>query len=127
MRLPEGEDAVAVRSGLLEWAENFGDFLEEHGVPWRLEQEISEIPKFRDIRYLVQVRERDLERARELEQEYLLLENPDLAAELTELPTTDRCPACGSPVSLDRSECPSCGLSLDGPIVVIDEAGPEVE
>lgn len=121
LRLPEDQDSFVVRGGELEWAKSFGSFLEEHGIPWRLEVEKAEHSD--RLSYWVHVAERDLDRARELEQEHLLLENPVLAAEFRELelPSADQCPACGSPVSMDSSECPSCGLALDGPI--LDEAG----
>lgn len=122
---PECRDAVVVRSGELEWAESFGSFLAQHGIPWRLEIYDRSDSTRRRVRYEVCVSERDLERALELEQEHLLLENPELAEEFIALPSTDQCPACGSRVSPERSECPSCGLALDGPIV--DEDGKEAD
>jgi hypothetical protein len=113
---PESQDSIAVRGGDLQWAESFGSFLEEHGIPWRLEViERTEFPTKR-FYYFVHVAEGDLGRAVELDQEYLLLENPGLAAEFIDLPSTDQCPACGSRVSPESAECQSCGLALNGPI-----------
>lgn len=113
--LTQNQDFVLARSEDLHSLERLGSFLEEHGIPWRLE--VPEENRFSPIRYhyySIRVEEGDLDRARELQQEYLLIENPDLAAELIDLPSIDQCPACGSRVSPERSECPICGLALDG-------------
>ena len=95
-------------------AESLASFLEEHGIPCRIEvSEVDEL-KFRHSAYLICVADVDLERASELRHEHLLIENPEIAEELdTSLPEIDQCPACGSRVSADSSECPSCGLVLD--------------
>lgn len=120
---PEREDAMVVRSDALQWAESFGSFLDERGIPWRIEVKDLEISGRRHYLYSVCVAASDLDRAIELEQEHLLLENPALAAELIDLPSTDQCPACRSLISQESSECRSCGLALDEPI--IDEADTE--
>ena len=109
---PESEDFVVVKGGDLQWAENFGNFLEEHGIPWRIEVSDRSGPYRKPISCAVQVAEKDLYRAHELEQQYLLLENPALAAEFITLPSIEQCPACGSQVSPESSECQSCGLTL---------------
>jgi hypothetical protein len=112
---PDSEDFTFVRSGTLEWAEGFGSFLEEHGIPWRLEVlKESRFPKQHFYHYVC-VAQGDLDRAWELEQEYLRQENPGLAEELVDLSSTDQCPACGSRVLEESIECRSCGLSLSGP------------
>lgn len=95
-------------------AESLASFLEEHGVPCRIEVSEMDELKFRSSSYLVCVAEEDLERAQELRHEHLLIENPEIAEELDAfLPEIDQCPACGSRVSPENAECPSCGLALD--------------
>jgi hypothetical protein len=119
LRLPPGTEGLCkVRSDTLEWAESFGSFLEEHGIPWTLEvlPELRASKYRRDFGYCVCVREEDRYRAHELEQEHLLLENPGLAEEYTELPAGNQCPVCGSLTSPDKPECPGCGLVLYGPL-----------
>lgn len=94
-------------------AESLASFLEEHGIPCRIEvSEVDEL-KFRHSTYLICVAEEDLERASGLRHEHLLIENPEIAEELDAfLPEIDQCPACGSRVSPDNPECPSCGLTV---------------
>jgi hypothetical protein len=113
LALPDDQDGFVVRGGQLGWAQSFGSFLEEHGMPWRLDvPERSIVPEKRPP-YYVCVAEKDLERARELADEHARVDNPAIAAEFTALPSVDQCPACGSPALLNSPECPSCGLVLD--------------
>ena len=110
--LPPDSEASAVRiTSDLGWAKRLGSLLEQRGVPCRIDvgYDASGSPH-----YAVCVAEGDLERAEELDREHLRVEMPDGAA-FTELPPADECPACGSHVSFDETECPSCGLVLDEP------------
>lgn len=110
LSLPRDSPASVIRVADLEWAKRLGSFLERRGVPSRIEvHDFSEYP----LRYSVCVAEADVERAFELDREHMRIEVPGAA--FTELPPADECPACGSRVSLDEAECPSCGLVLDGP------------
>jgi predicted amidophosphoribosyltransferase len=95
-------------------AESLASFLEEHGIPCRIEvSEVDEL-RSRQFYYLICVPEEDVERAFELRHEHLLIENPEIADELDALlPEIEQCPACGSRVSPDNPDCPSCGLTLD--------------
>jgi hypothetical protein len=104
--------ASMVRASTAEWAKKLEALLARNGIPCRLDlYDPSERPP---RTYTVWVAEADLERAAELDHELLLIEVPDYAETFSELPPADKCPACGSPVSLDDAECPSCGLALEG-------------
>jgi hypothetical protein len=86
--------------------------LAKNGIPCRLD---VHDPKERPTRtYGVWVAEADLERAVELEHELLRSEVPDWDETFPALPSADECPACGSRVSSEDAECPSCGLALEG-------------
>jgi len=97
----------------LEKAESLGNFLEEHGIPCRIEA--SEIPgtRLKRCSYSVCVAEENLNRAIDLRHEHLLSENPEIAEEFGDFTAIDQCPACGSQVSPESAECPSCGLVLE--------------
>lgn len=108
--LPADSEASAVRiTSDLGWAKRLGSLLERRGVPCRInvDYDASENPN-----YAVCVKEEDLDRANEIDREHLQIEMPG-GAGYTELPPADECPACGSHVSFEETECPSCGLVLD--------------
>ena len=96
-------------------AESLCSYLEEHGISCRIEvSEVEEIQfKGATCSYLVCVAEEDLGRACELRHEHLLIESPEIADDFGDLPAIDQCPACGSRVSTESAECPSCGLTLE--------------
>lgn len=104
---------IVIEDSDLERVESLGSFLEEHGIPCRIEEAEVDGAKVKRFQYYVCVGEKDLERAQELRHEHLLIENPEIAEEFGALPTIDQCPACGSRVSPESAECPSCGLALD--------------
>jgi hypothetical protein len=108
----ESEAFVLLQDNHLERAESLGIFLEEHGIPCRIEASEIVPSKVKRFSYFVCVAEGDLDRALALRHEHLLIENPDLAAEFSALPTIDQCPACGARVSPASAECQSCGLVL---------------
>ena len=111
--LPPETPASLVRASSADWVKKLEGLLSKNGIRSRLD---VYDPSERPLRtYAVWVAEADLDRAAELEQELLLIEVPDWKETFPELPPADECPACGSPVSLDDAECPSCGLALDGP------------
>ena len=104
---------IVIEDRDLERVESLGRFLEEHGIPSRIEESEVEGAKIKHFHYYVCVADEDLERAQELRHEHLLIENPEIAEAFGALPTIDQCPACGSRVSPESAECPSCGLALD--------------
>ena len=117
----ETQAFVVSRSRDLRDAETLGDFLEEHGIPWRIEVSETEIASKKRFFYEVCVTGENLDRAAELEQELLFRQMPELEAAHNDPPTIDQCPACGSRVSPENEECPDCGLALNGPVVSTEE------
>jgi hypothetical protein len=110
--LPPETAAVMARAGTAHWVKKLEGVLARNGIPCRLDvYDPSERPP---LTYGVWVAEADLERAIELDHQLLLTEVPDFAETFPELPPADVCPACGSAVSSQDAECPSCGLALDG-------------
>jgi ribosomal protein L32 len=111
--LPPDTPAAMVRASSADWVKKLEGVLAKNGIPCRLD--IYD-PKERPARtYAAWVAEADLDRATELEHELLRAEIPDYDETFPELPPADVCPACGSAVSSDDAECPSCGLALNGP------------
>lgn len=104
---------VLLQDARLDRVESLGSFLEEHGIPCRIEELEVEGAKVKRFDYYLCVGDEDVERAEELRHEHLLIENPEFADAFRELPPVDQCPACGSRVPPASADCPSCGLTLD--------------
>ena len=105
--------AALVQASSADWVKKLEGVLARNGIPCRLDvYDPSERPI---STYAVWVAEADLERATELENELLRAEIPDYDETFPELPPAGICPACGSAVSSEDAECPSCGLALQGP------------
>ncbi|HEX5759140.1 MAG TPA: hypothetical protein VF121_08095 [Thermoanaerobaculia bacterium] len=107
--LPRDVEACSVRFGDLQAATELAVFLEERGVPCR----VDSTQPARRRHYHVLVAPEDQERARALDREHLAAVVPEGEAVMTE-PPPGHCPACGSRVPDEVLECPDCGLVVDG-------------
>jgi hypothetical protein len=104
------ENSAVVREGDLKWLGQLYNVLIDSGIPCTITSEAGcnkgHCHKFRLI-----VSKEDLERARERIEEYFREIHPELRAS-HELAKQGKCPACGSPVGADDTECPDCELTL---------------
>jgi predicted amidophosphoribosyltransferase len=103
--LSRDAEAQILRVSSLEEAQIVGRFLEEHEVSCRIDP--YDPPH---LRYGVCVAAEDYDRAMELDLEHMRQLIPDADPSFGELPSTDRCPACGAWLSSHEIECPGCGL-----------------
>jgi hypothetical protein len=121
--LSEDREAIRTPSRDVEGAEDFGMFLERHGVPCRLEEmeEPTAPAAFRKRmppRFHVCVAPEDAARTLELMRRYDQIQIRGTGMRFQELPPPGVCPACGTEAGEDVEWCPECGLR-------IGEAGPE--
>lgn len=100
-------EARILRDDDFDGVQSLGVFLEENGVPCRIE---SLERMGRHLRYAVCVAESDYDRATELDREHFRRRVPDVDPSFGHLPATDQCPACGSRLTSHDVECPGCGL-----------------
>lgn len=110
-----GKSAV-VREGDLKWLGELYDVLINAGIPCSVVSDLGCNKGCCGDKCQLIVSAEDVERAQERITEYYLEIHPELRAS-HELAKQGKCPACGSPVSPDDTECPDCGLAL----VLIEE------
>lgn len=112
LALPEGVEAVGLRSAPLPWAQELADLLADHGVPSRIARlEACGTGGSCSDRYTVFVRPEDLQQAVQVDHDHLSRQVPESFTDLAQVPG-DRCPACGAAVGEGDGECPDCGLVL---------------
>lgn len=119
--LPSVADLTCIRAASVGWAQGLSLRLSEAGISHRIEA-VAQEGEAASVRgepdallpYGVWVREADLTAAREVDENFLRSQIPDLPEDLSaQVPAGDeQCPACGMTVSLDAEECPDCGLVL---------------
>ena len=105
------ENSAVVREGDLKWLGELYKVLIDSGIPCT----VTSAPgcnkgHCRNKLQLI-VSKEDLEKARERVAEYYREIHPELRAS-HELAKQGKCPACGSPVGADDTECSDCGLTL---------------
>jgi hypothetical protein len=116
--LPEDREAIRTPSRDVEGAEDFGMFLERHGVPCRLEMEeppaSAVFRKRRPPRFYVCVAPEDAERTLEMMRRYDQIQIRATGMRFENLPPLGVCPACGTKAGEGTEWCPECGLHLGG-------------
>ena len=99
------ENSAVVREGDLKWFTELYNVLIDSGIPCTVASaEGCNKGHCRNKLRLI-VSEEDLERAQKRVAEYFREIHPELRAS-DELAKEDKCPACGSPVGTDDTECP---------------------
>lgn len=114
------EDTAVVREGDLKWLGELYNVLIESGIPCTVTSEQGCNKGHCRDKFRLVVSKVDLERAQERVAEYFREIHPELQASY-ELAQQGKCPACGSPVGADDTECPDCGL----PLVIVEEEDEE--
>ena len=105
------ENSVVVREGELKWLEELYNVLIDSGIPCTIDSNLGcNKGRCADKCKLI-VSKEDLERAEERIAEYYRAIHPELQAS-HELMCQGKCPACGSPVDANDTECADCGLLL---------------
>ena len=110
------ENAAVVRKGDLKWLGELSNVLIDAGIPCSVTSEAGCNKGHCRDKFLLIADRGDLARAQERIEEYFRELHPELRAS-HELAKQGKCPACGSPVGADDTECSDCGLML----VVIEE------
>ena len=114
------ENAAVVREGDLKWLGTLHKVLIDAGVPCTVISDAGCNKGCCGNKCQLIVSKEDLERAQERITEYFMEMHPELRAS-HELASQGKCPACGSPVGVDDTECADCGLTL----MLIEEGDPE--
>ena len=119
--LPPIAELSCVRAASVGWAQGLSLRLSAAGISHRIEA-VPQKTEGESVRgepdallpYGVWVRETDLPTAREVDEDFLRSQIPDLPEDLSaqEFGGDEQCPACGMAVSRDAEECPDCGLVL---------------
>ncbi|HEX5065304.1 MAG TPA: hypothetical protein VFY49_04260 [Myxococcota bacterium] len=118
VELPPVAQLVCIRTSSLDWAQGLSERLSEAGITHRLEAQPTSREGEQNARrpdsmpYGVYVLERDAADAREIDQEHMRSQIPDLPEEGVSEAAGEGCPACGAAVAADAAECPECGLAL---------------
>jgi hypothetical protein len=105
------ENSAVVREGDLKWLSELYNVLIDSGIPCTITSEAGCNKGHCRDKFRLIVSKEDLERARERVAEYFREIHPELRAS-HELAKQGKCPACGSPVGADDTECSDCGLTL---------------
>ena len=124
--MPPIAELTCIRSASVGWAQALSQRLSEAGISHRIEA-VPDEARGESVRgepdallpYGVWVLEADLPAAREVDENFLRSQIPDLPEDLSAdaLAGEGQCPACGTAVSQDAHECSDCGL-----VLVIGEA-----
>ena len=119
--MPGIADLTCVRAASVSWAQALSQRLAKAGISHRIEA-VPDEAEGEGVRgepdallpYGVWVLEADLPAAREVDEDFLRSQIPDLPEDLSAHAPAgeDQCPACGTAVSQDAQECPDCGLVL---------------
>lgn len=116
--LPPTEELVLIRAETATWIDGLGRRFEEAGIPYRIEVVAHPASRARGQTFAMLVLPEDEERAREIDGRHLHTQLPDLA-ELGDGGAAEAgaeeeaCPACGTGLAPDASECPECGLCFE--------------
>ncbi|NRA07664.1 MAG: hypothetical protein HRU02_05845 [Myxococcales bacterium] len=119
--MPPIAELTCIRSASVGWAQALSQRLSEAGISHRIEA-VPDEARGESVRgepdallpYGVWVREADLPAAREVDENFLRSQIPDLPEDLSahEPAGDEQCPACGTAVSPNAQECSDCGLVL---------------
>ena len=121
--LPPVSELACIRAASVAWTRALSERLSEVGIPHRVEaisesadddDSVRRRPNFR-LPCGVYVRPEDVERAAEVDADFMRSQIPDLpdGHEISGgSEDAETCPACDERVSIDARECPSCGLML---------------
>ena len=118
--LPDLSELQCIRAASVGWAQGLSLRLSEAGISHRIEAAAEEGAESvrgepgATLPYGVWVRDADLPAARQVDEDFLRSQIPDLPEELSDAEPAgdDQCPACGTAVSASAEECPDCGLVL---------------
>ncbi len=105
------ENAAVVREGDLKWLGVLYNVLINAGIPCTVISDAGCNKGRCGDKCRLIVSSEDLERAQARVTEYYMEIHPELRAS-HELARQGKCPACGSPVGADDTECSDCGLTL---------------
>ena len=118
-QLPASDELVPLRAENAAWVDSLGARLAREEIPCRVEVldgAGGRGPRGSDHSLVLLVRRQDLERAREIDHALLRSQLPDMPEDVdTSVSETEHCPACGSSIAEDATECPDCGLGFDAP------------
>ena len=119
--MPPIAELTCIRSASVGWAQALSQQLSKAGISHRIEA-VPDEAEGEGVRgepdallpYGVWVLEADLPAAREVDENFLRSQIPDLPEDLSahEPAGDEQCPACGTAVSQDAQECSDCGLVL---------------
>ena len=104
-------DPVAVREGELNWMEELSNVLINSGIPSAVRADTSCNKGCCGSTCQLIVSSANAPKAVARIDEYYMELHPEIRAS-KELADEGKCPACGSPVSANATECPDCGLIL---------------
>jgi hypothetical protein len=113
--LPPLEELVRVRVENPVWIEALAGQLAREGIPSRVELLDTDAPLARrhGAPCVLYVQSGDAERARQIDEELLRQQLPDLPEGAdTGWSEAEGCPACGAAVAAQATECPDCGLGF---------------
>jgi len=110
------KNGVGVREGDLKWIDELYNVLLNSGVPCTVITDVSCNKSCCGDKCKLIVAAEDAERAQARIEEYFVEMHPEIQAS-NELISEGKCPACGSPVKDDDTECIDCGLTL----IIIEE------
>jgi predicted amidophosphoribosyltransferase len=113
--LPPASALTQLRVEHPSWIEMLAERLAAAGIPSRVELLAADRPARRGAPApcALFVRPEDVERARAIDTELLRAQLPDLPDDASAgWSEAEACPACGTPVEADASECAGCGLAF---------------
>ena len=119
--MPGIAELTCIRAASVSWAQALSQQLSKAGISHRIEA-VPDEAEGEGVRgepdavlpYGVWVLEADLPAAREVDENFLRSQIPDLPEDLSahEPVGDEQCPACGTAVSQNARECADCGLVL---------------
>jgi predicted amidophosphoribosyltransferase len=114
LELPPAAELVRLRVEHPTWIETLAERLAEAGIPSRVELFAGDRPATRGAApCALFVRPEDAERAGAIDAELLRAQIPDLPEGVgSAWREAEACPACGSALDPDASECAGCGLAF---------------
>lgn len=116
--LPPVAQLVCVRAASLGFAQGLSERLAEAGIAHRIEVavDLADEGAVRrpgaNLPYGVYVRAADAPVAQGIDRDFMRSMIPDLPDEAEGAAGGEGCPACGTAVAPDATECPDCGLAL---------------
>jgi len=106
-----GGDFLPVREGGVPWLKELREELKKNGLVSHIDLKPDCSPASCNVSGVLLVCENDIERAKELLEEYFLQSHPEMANHL-DVDHESQCPACGHHAGPDDRECADCGLAL---------------